>query len=146
MRFKNQQHQQSIPSINLIPMLNVMMSVLAFFILVSMNLTTSPQGVKVDLPGNDKGTEIPIGEPTKNLIITLKFDGSFTINEYEQKIETFEELKIIVQQYLVKQKNEKVLLMADKKVSYKKVMEILSELKVIGKEQVSLAIVVENEE
>ncbi|WP_107669272.1 biopolymer transporter ExbD [Cyanothece sp. BG0011] len=146
MRFKNQKSQQSIPSINLIPMLNVMMSVLAFFVLVSMNLTTSPQGVKVELPSDEETAETSMDTESKNLIVTLKSDDSFTINQYEQRIETVEQLKIIVQDYLMKQKTGTVLLMADKTVSYKQVIEILIQLKQLEKERVSLAITAENEE
>ncbi|ACB50511.1 putative biopolymer transport protein, ExbD/TolR family [Crocosphaera subtropica ATCC 51142] len=146
MRFNNHNNHQSIPSINLIPMLNVMMSVLAFFVLVSMNLTTSPQGVKVELPSNEETTETPMDTETENLIITLKSDNSFTINEYEQRIETLEQLKIIVQDYLIKQKTGTVLLMADKTVAYKNVIDILIQLKQLGEDRVSLAITAENEQ
>lgn len=145
MRFKNQKHQQSIPSINLIPMLNVMMSVLAFFVLVSMTLTTGPQGVKIELPSNEESAETPIDAESKNLVITLKSDDSFAINEYEQRLETPEQLKIIVQDYLIEEKTGTVLLMADKTVSYKKVIDILIQLKELGKDRVSLAITTENE-
>ncbi|EAZ89411.1 ExbD/TolR family protein [Crocosphaera chwakensis] len=144
MRFKDQKQQQSVPSINLIPMLNVMMSVLAFFVLVSMNLTTSPQGVKVELPSNEQAREIPIAVENKDLIVTLKSDDSFTINGYEQNIQTLEQLKIMVQEYLVKQKSGTVLLMADQTIYYKKVIEVLIELKQLEKDRISLAITTDN--
>ncbi len=146
MRFKHQNNQQSIPSINLIPMLNVMMSVLAFFVLVSLNLTTGSQGVKVELPSDEETTETSMDTESKNLIVTLKSDDSFMINQYKQRIETPEQLKIIVQDYLIKEKTGTVLLMADKTVSYKQVIDILIQLKQLEKDRVSLAITAENQE
>ncbi|PSB68311.1 biopolymer transporter ExbD, partial [filamentous cyanobacterium CCP1] len=43
MRFKHRQQSQ-LPEVNLIPMLNVMMGILAFFVMITMMLTTQ-QGV-----------------------------------------------------------------------------------------------------
>ncbi|MEL4896287.1 ExbD/TolR family protein [Crocosphaera sp. Alani8] len=145
MRFKSQKYHNSIPTIDLIPMLNVMMSVLAFFILVSMSLTTGPQGVKVDLPGDGKDTEIPIDKPSKNLIVTLKYDDSFSVSDYDQKIQTIDQLKVIVQNHLTNQETGTVLLMADKTVSYKKIIGTLIELKQIEENRISLAITTEND-
>ena len=149
MRFKNKQSNSDIPTIDLIPMLNVMMSVLAFFVLVSMTLTTGPRGVKVDLPGDDKETDLSIDEPIKNLIVTLKSDDSFTINLIngdEQNIQTVEQLKMTVQDYLQNQDSGNVLLMADQTVPYKKVIDILVQLKEIQKNRISLAITAKKEE
>ena len=54
MRFKNQQRGSSIPEVNLVPMMDVMMSVLTFFIITSMTLT-GQRLTNVNLPGAGAG-------------------------------------------------------------------------------------------
>lgn len=138
MRFKTQRNKFSSPNIDLIPMLNVMMSVLAFFVLVSMALTNSPQGVEVQLP-DEQNTQEPLTQNKPNpLVITLTANNTFILNNKTAK--TLEESIIIVQNYLAKEKKGTVLLVAEDQVSYEKVMQVLTELKAVGGDNVSLGI------
>ena len=50
MRFRHQQ-ESSIPEINLIPMLNVLLGVLAFFVIITLTLG-QPRGITVQLPAD----------------------------------------------------------------------------------------------
>lgn len=138
MRFKTQKYTPSAPNIDLIPMLNVMMSVLAFFVLVSVGLAPRPTGVNIQLPSEQASQEQSIEQLSNHLVITLKLDETFTINN--RNLNTLQELIIVVENYLQTEKEGIVLLMAEEQVSYQKVMQSLTELKTIGGERVSLGI------
>ncbi|MFP4104112.1 ExbD/TolR family protein, partial [Coleofasciculus sp.] len=77
MRFRTQRTQSSIPSIQLIPMLNVIMGVLAFFVMTSMLLTTQ-EGVNVQLP-NTETTQTQQPENPTPLVVQLKSQGQLVI-------------------------------------------------------------------
>ncbi|MFW5667147.1 MAG: ExbD/TolR family protein, partial [Coleofasciculus sp.] len=77
MRFRTQRTQSSIPSIQLIPMLNVIMGVLAFFVMNSMLLTTQ-EGVNVQLPNTENTQTQPPENPTP-LVVQLKSQGQLVI-------------------------------------------------------------------
>lgn len=57
MRFKNRQPGSQIPEVNLVPMMDVLMTVLTFFIIVSMGLT-GQQIVNVRLPQSVDGEDL----------------------------------------------------------------------------------------
>jgi biopolymer transport protein ExbD len=50
MRFKSQQKSSQMPDVNLVPMMDVIMTILTFFIIVSMTLTAEQGAVNVTLP------------------------------------------------------------------------------------------------
>ena len=56
MRFKHQQSHSQLPEVNLVPLLDVLMSVLTFFIITSMTLT-GRNIANVNLPGTGTGYE-----------------------------------------------------------------------------------------
>ena len=74
MRFKTRRHRQQsskLPAINLIPMLNVMIAVLGFFVVVSTSLSDE-QGINVNVPGSDEGAGAEdLGDLPDALIIKL---------------------------------------------------------------------------
>ncbi len=134
MRFKNQQRGSSIPTINLVPMLDVLMTVLTFFIITSMVLTTQ-QGVDVQLPSDEAGaTEQNSPEP---LIAEVNRQGQILLGT--QPISK-EQLVQQMQAYLGKNPKGAVLLKADPKLPYDQVVQLLGEMRDIGGDRVSLAI------
>jgi biopolymer transport protein ExbD len=134
MRFKNQQRGSSIPTINLVPMLDVLMTVLTFFIITSMVLTTQ-QGVDVQLPSDEAGaTEQNSPEP---LIVEVNRQGQILLGN--QPISK-EQLVQQMQAYLGKNPKGAVLLKADSKLPYDQVVQLLGEMRDIGGDRVSLAI------
>ncbi|MDY7014432.1 MAG: biopolymer transporter ExbD, partial [Cyanobacteriota bacterium] len=69
MNFKSQRYNSKIPTIDLIPMLNVMMAVLAFFVWVSTILSGDPEGIDVQLPSNeDTQASQPAGTPEPAIV------------------------------------------------------------------------------
>lgn len=133
MRFKTRR-QRSAPTINLVPMLDVLMTVLTFFIITSMLLTTQ-QGVNVQLPSNEvSATQQNQPEP---LIVDFKEQDQFLLgNQLVSKEQLFEQVKV----YLEQNTQGVVLLKADSQLPYEQVIQLLGEMRDIGGDRVSLAI------
>ncbi|MEQ9359724.1 MAG: biopolymer transporter ExbD [Coleofasciculus chthonoplastes F3-SA18-01] len=135
MRFRTQRTQSSIPSIQLIPMLNVIMGVLAFFVMTSMLLTTQ-EGVNVQLPNTENSQTQPPEKPAP-LIVQLKSQGQLVIgNQSVSQEQLFEQ----IQTYLSQNPQGAVFLQADSQLPYEQVIQVLAEMRDVGGDRVSLAI------
>ncbi|MBD1850866.1 biopolymer transporter ExbD [Leptolyngbya sp. FACHB-711] len=134
MRFKRKHRSGSLPEVNLVPMLDVLMTVLTFFIIVSMTLATQ-QGVQVQLPSNQPAT--PAEPQPEPLIVQMQAENQLLLNN--QPIAKAELLPNI-QAYLEKTPKGAIVLQADQKLSYEQVIQILGEMKDVGGDRVSLAI------
>ena len=62
MKFKRQQRSSQMPELNLVPMIDLIMTVLTFFIVVSMTLTSGTGSVKVQLPSG-QAAKLPFLSP-----------------------------------------------------------------------------------
>jgi biopolymer transport protein ExbD len=133
MRFKRN-HRGSLPEVNLVPMMDVLMTVLTFFIIVSMTLATQ-QGVQVQLPSNQPAS--PTEPQPEPLIIRMNAEDQLLLNE--QPIARAELLSN-VQAYLEKTPKGAVVLQADRQLPYEQVIQMLGEMKDVGGDRVSLAI------
>ncbi len=133
MRFRRRSNSQ-MPELNLVPMLDVLMVVLTFFIIVSMTLTTQ-QGVAVQLPSSE--TPAADEPPPKLAIVRLKADGQILFADQPSQEEA-----LTAQTKAFLQENPKglVVLQPDEKLPYEKVVALLGDLKQAGGERVSLAI------
>jgi biopolymer transport protein ExbD len=134
MRFR-QQRQPGIPEINLIPMLNVMMGILAFFALITMSLTVQ-QTVEVPLPNPDL-TPPPDTEPPPPLIVTLDAQGILQANGDRMEAA---ELQRRILRYLDQQPQGTIILQADAQQPYQAVLTLLETMKATGGDRVTLAI------
>lgn len=135
MRFKQRVQSGKIPEVNLIPMLNVMMGILAFFVMITMMLT-SEQGVEVQLPAGDN-TPPPTDAPPPVLVVELNAQGQFIVEG-----EPFEERQLLAQLRLFLRQDEDafVVLQADETLPYERVLQTLADLKAVGGDRVSLGI------
>ena len=134
MKFKAQQQGSQMPEPNLVPMMDVILTVLTFFIIVSMTLT-SFQAVNVPLPSTDKG--ISKEKPVDPIIVGMNRQGQILMNNTTV---TDTQLAQLVVTYLQKHPKGTVVLKADKEVTYEKVVKVLGTLRDIGGDRVSLAI------
>jgi biopolymer transport protein ExbD len=134
MRFKTRRQQRS-PEVNLIPMLDVLMTVLTFFIIVSMTLALE-RGIEVRLP-DPRATPSPSPQNSpKPLMVKLTQQG-FTVNDQPQaKSQVTQQVKV----YLVQNPQGAVIVQATPDLPYERVIDTLSELKEIGGDRVSLAL------
>ncbi|MBW4694798.1 MAG: biopolymer transporter ExbD [Lyngbya sp. HA4199-MV5] len=122
------------PEPNLVPMMDVILTVLTFFIIVSMTLT-SFQAVDVPLPSTDKG--ISKEKPIEPIIVAMNRQGQVLMNNAPV---TDTQLAQLIVTYLQKNPKGTVVLKADKQVTYEKVVQVLGTLRDIGGDRVSLAI------
>ena len=134
MKFKSQQQGSQMPEPNLVPMMDVILTVLTFFIIVSMTLT-SFQAVDVPLPSTDKGVNKE--KPIDPIIVGMNRQGQILMNNTTV---TDTQLAQLIVAYLQKNPKGTVVLKADKQVTYEKVVQVLGTLRDIGGDRVSLAI------
>jgi biopolymer transport protein ExbD len=135
MRFKSQQKASQMPEVNLVPMMDVLMTVLTFFIIISMTLTTRQNAVNVTLPSANKGlSEQKTPDP---LIVTLDRQKQLFLGKQQV---TEAQLAGPMKAYLQKHPNGAVVLNADRKLPYEEVVQVLGKMRDIGGDRVSLAI------
>jgi biopolymer transport protein ExbD len=137
MRVRRSTGAGKIPEINLVPMLDVLMTILTFFIILSMTLTgeqisqvQTPKGInpKVAATKSSKIKPFMLGVDAKGQILLQgKTAGS-------------SELVSALNEYFRKTPKGQILVVADRTLPYQKVTQILQRLRDLGGGQVSLAI------
>jgi biopolymer transport protein ExbD len=136
MRFKSQSHGSELPEVNLVPMMDVLLTVLTFFIVMAMTMSMpNPRSLDILLP-NSKGGSDRL-KPPNPLMVGL------TVNEelfIDRKPITLGQMKQEMQAYLSKNPKGAVILSADRKLPYENVMKVLGEMEDLGGDRVSLAI------
>ena len=137
MRFKRLQQDAKLPEVNLIPMLNVMMGVLAFFVTITMTLSAQLM-LEMQLPSDadDVPPEALAAFPDP-LIVELNRQEQLFIKDRPASLE---QLQQEIQIYLQKNPKGSVFLKPDRQLSYETVMKILGEMEAVGRDRVSLAI------
>jgi biopolymer transport protein ExbD len=140
MRFRAQRHQQNqMPEVNLVPMMDVIMTILTFFIIISMSLNDF-QSIEIRLPSKGSGTS-KNSDPknqggTESLVIAINPKRQLFIN---QKPTTRDQLIQQTQIYLQANPQGKVIIVADKTVPYEEVLQTLTTLRDLGGDRVSLS-------
>ncbi|WP_448562239.1 ExbD/TolR family protein [Trichothermofontia sp.] len=133
-QFRSQQQQSSLPEVNLIPMMNAMLAILAFFVIVAMSLS-SFQTLTVELPAAAEAIVPPdLPEP---LIATLQPGGQIRLNDQPANPE---QLIAAIRTYLAANPQGSVLLQANAQVPYREVIQLLGTMQDAGGDRVSLAI------
>jgi biopolymer transport protein ExbD len=135
MKFRGRQQGSQMPELNLVPLMDVIMTILIYFIIVSMTLTNF-QAIDVTLPSRGA----PAGKtavPVDPLVIGLNLPGQILVNN---RAVSPDELDQAVTQYLSEQPQGVVILKADQAVPYAGVVKLLSALQRLGGDRVSLAV------
>lgn len=136
MRFKtSQQDQGGVPEVNLVPMMDVLMTVLTFFIIVSMTLTGTPIAGLV-LPKTD-GSGVKQGDEAASLVIGLNPKQEILL---EDEPISEAQLSEAMQKFYDQYPQGVVSLKADKSLTYSQVVKLLRTMRDIGGDRVSLAI------
>ncbi|MBD1913822.1 MULTISPECIES: biopolymer transporter ExbD [unclassified Leptolyngbya] len=125
----------TMPELNLVPMMDVLMTVLTFFIIVSMTLSLD-QGVEVTLPSNQPQPAVEEPPPSV-LIVEMDSEGQFSMEG-----ETLEKAQLLGRLRFFLQQDEKaqVVFQANPSLPYEQVLQTLTELKQVGGDRISLAI------
>ena len=129
MRFKQQ--TADIPQVNLIPMLNAMLAILAFFVMIAVSLSLE-KSVAIRLPED----RYPSGTEPIPFLIEM---GAKEIRVQERTL-TQEALLANAAAYLQANPNGFVLLRPQADLSYEEMMELLLPLQELGGDRVSLVI------
>ncbi|TVQ51540.1 MAG: biopolymer transporter ExbD [Spirulina sp. DLM2.Bin59] len=137
MAFRNRARSAAIPQVNLVPMMDVLMSVLTFFIITAMNLT----GERIDrvtLPGNpgENGTTA-IPEDVQQLMIGLTEDERIVL---DSRVLTEAELVAAMEDFMAAHPTGVIVLNADRTLPYEKIAALLKVMGQVGGDRVSLAI------
>ncbi len=117
--------------INILPMIDVIFSILAFFIISSLFLTRS-QGLPVDLPSAQTS------EPKQSvqLNITIKADGKMSLDR--QPIE-LESLKAALSEKIEPNSESVVIINADEKVEHGTVVKVMDRLRQVPGAKMAIA-------
>jgi len=136
MRFRSRV-ESTIPDIDLTPMLNVMMAVLAFFVLISMTLGVAPEGIDVQLPNPDGEMNGGIGE-NQPFIVRLQAPDQAQVGGGE----TVNQSQVLpaISNYLQAQPVGTVILVAEPQVAYDDVIQWLTQMRAVGGDRVSLGV------
>jgi biopolymer transport protein ExbD len=136
MRFKSRQGYSKSPEVNLIPMMDVLMTVLTFFIIVSMTLG-SEKLIDVQLPAEQPENAPPPSLPADPFIVEMMAEGQVELNGQPIEVEA---LKGQMEAYLARNPENIVFLLPSQDLPYEQVMQFLGEMRSVGGDRVSLAI------
>lgn len=125
------------PQVNLVPMMDVLMTVLVFFVIISMTLT-GRQLLGVEVPQSvDGATSLEQDANLEALILGLDENGVILI---ENQAVEFSQVTLQVQAYFQANPEGRLILKADRNLPYSEVARFLSQLRDIGGDRVSLAV------
>jgi biopolymer transport protein ExbD len=136
-RNRRDRHKSSeLPEINLVPMMDVLMTILTFFIIISMSLT-GQQLLGINLPQTPAKPGKEKEAPKQKLVVGLSDKGQAFIGK--QNI-TQDALAKQVGDFLTQNPEGVVMLKADRRLNFKEVADLLKTLRDIGGDRVLLAI------
>ncbi len=137
MRFKHRSESQ-LPEVNLVPMMDVLMTVLTFFIIISMGLN-GQQILNVKLPQSVAEGGLGEGEvvSVEAFVVGLDKDGSLVL---DNQVTTWNQVSQAVNAYFAQNPEGRLILKADRTLAYRQVAQLLAELRSIGGNRVSLAV------
>jgi biopolymer transport protein ExbD len=137
MRLRRRHQSAPVTEVNLIPMMDVLLTVLTFFIIISMTLSTGQNILNVNLPKTEAGTTSSDSKTPDPLIIGINPQGAVLI---QNKPVDPSQLDTQLQAYFQKSPQGFVVLQADKTLAYEKITKVLGQLRAIGGDRVALAV------
>jgi biopolymer transport protein ExbD len=127
--------------VNLIPMMDVLMAVLTFFIVISMTLSTGQNVIGVNLPQTETGDgakpSTPDAKTPEPLMVGMNKQGQIII---QNKTIEPAQLNTQLQTYLQQSPNGVIVFQADKTLTYEKLAKVLGQIRAIGGDRVALAV------
>ncbi|MEL6402595.1 MAG: biopolymer transporter ExbD [Cyanobacteria bacterium J06626_4] len=109
--------------VNILPLIDVIFAILAFFILSSLYLTQS-EGLPVNLPDADTAIE----QEQADFTVTLQPDGTIAL---DQQAITLENLRAAIEQSLTVGQTAIITIRADEQVYHGDVIDVMDELRTI---------------
>lgn len=123
------------PHLDLVPLMDVILTVLTFFVLSSLALTRQQSVVGVNLPGASTGaSQQATPDP---LVVGMNRQGQILLaNQPASRDQLAQQIEI----YLAKNPKGEVVLKADRQVPYEQVVQVLGEMRNVGGSRVSLGV------
>jgi biopolymer transport protein ExbD len=137
---RSRQANSKIPEVNLVPMIDVLMSVLTFFVIMAMNMTAGIPNVvlpELDTGGTDRDTTTPPGPPPPELIVGLDATGQIVLNN---TIVDFPTLESTITTFLATKPEGVVKVNADRDLKYQDIDSLLMQLAEVGGDRVLLVV------
>jgi biopolymer transport protein ExbD len=135
MRFSRQRQESRLPEINLVPMMDVLMTVLTFFIIISMTL--NGQAVNVLLPKTNEAAAKEGEGADATLVVGLTANEEILV---DGKVVSSTDLVQRMQTYFDQNSEGVVTLKADRSLTYEQVANVLKAMRDVGGGRVSLGI------
>lgn len=135
MRFKAQSSKRDLPEVNLVPMMDVLMTILVFFIIISMTAQFNEQAVDVQLPSTESGASA-VDQPEPLIVELDPQQQLFVKGELVDQAAMAQQ----IQQYLSETPEGVIVLKADYQLSYQQIVDVLGPMRDVGGAKVSLAI------
>lgn len=126
-----------LPEVNLVPMMDVLMTVLTFFIIISM-LFSQQQGVDAPLPGQDLANA-QADSPDQPAPLFFELDEKGVILIEKKPMDSASGLRQ-VKRYLQQHPKGTILLKPDPNVPYQTVVDQLGQLREVAGDRVALAL------
>ena len=117
--------------INIVPMIDVIFSILAFFIISTLYLTRS-EGLSVNLPNATTAQN----QPSTEITVTIQPDGKIALNRQMIELEALEEA---VRALVVPNSESLVIVNADEKVDHGRVVSVMDRLRQIEGTKLAIA-------
>ena len=119
------------PSINILPMIDVIFAILVFFIVSSLYLSRT-EGLPVNLP-RASTTEV---QKNTQIVVSIDDLGKLSINSEPAEIE---ELEAEIQKLISTESSTTVIINADRTVEHGQVVEVIDRLREIPEVQLAIA-------
>ena len=117
--------------INIVPMIDVIFSILAFFIISTLYLTRS-EGLPVNLPSASTAKS----QPSTKITVTIQPDGELALNRKPIKLEALEDS---VRSLVETNSESLVIVNADEKVDHGQVVSVMDRLRQVKGAKLAIA-------
>lgn len=123
---------ESIPQINIVPLIDVTFAILTFFIVSSLSLSKS-EGLPVNLP---KASTSQVQDSPAKITVTLDAQGKFMV---DKKLVNLDQIESTVRQVMGSNPSALIVLNADKSVVHGNVVEVMDRLRRIKGAKLGIA-------
>ena len=137
MNFQSRNKGSSVPEVNLVPMMDVLMSVLTFFIITSMTMTGQRVGDVTIPETEDLGASLVEDTSIQQLVIGLDQNKQIWL---QGEVVDEEGLAEGMTTYLAENGEGIVVLKADRELDYQDITLFLENMSKIGGDKVALAV------
>ncbi|MGB7441006.1 MAG: biopolymer transporter ExbD [Coleofasciculaceae cyanobacterium] len=117
--------------INIVPMIDVIFSILAFFIISTLYLTSS-EGLPVNLPSASTAQS----QRSTELTVTIKSNGQLALNREPIELDA---LEAAVRSFVEPNSSTLVIINADQKVEHGRVVSVMDRLRRVDRAKLAIA-------